>query len=399
MVARVMRENQDILIIEDEDIIRSNITIYLEDCGYGVKQADNGTSGLELFYHEKPELVLLDLTIPGISGLDLIPVFKKDAYDMPVIVVSGTGDIRDAVEALKRGAWDFITKPITEMKVLEHSLNRAFERSNLIRENDRYRTNLEEEIRKRTAELEITTNELVENNRLLVKEIQERIFAEDSLKRSLDSVKRLLDGTIQTISLMAEIRDRYTAGHQQRVALLARAIAEEMNLSDDEIQGIYVAAMLHDIGKISIPIEILVKPGELTELEVGYIRLHPQTGYNILKMVEFPWPVAQIVLQHHERIDGSGYPGGLTGKYILKHAQILGVADVVESMASHRPYRGSLGIEAAIQEITTHADRRYDGRIVEACTRLFNERGFNFLEGWNKDQIGQIDIHPTMVIP
>ncbi|MCX7843973.1 MAG: HD-GYP domain-containing protein [Candidatus Bipolaricaulota bacterium] len=175
-----------------------------------------------------------------------------------------------------------------------------------------------------------------------------------------------------------DLREPYTAGHQRRVAELACAIAQELGLSAERIQGLRVAALLHDVGKaLFVPIEILSKPGKLTDLEMALIREHPRAGYEILRRVEFPWPVAEIVHQHHERLDGSGYPRGLKGEAILLEARILAVADVVEAMSSHRPYRPALGVEAALAEIREKAGKLYDPKVVEACLRVF-ARGFQF---------------------
>jgi putative nucleotidyltransferase with HDIG domain len=266
------------------------------------------------------------------------------------------------------------------MAVLEHAIGKSLELSGLIRENQSYQTHLEEEIKKRTLELETSSNELRALNKHLSREIKDRIIAEDKLIKSLDRLERSMEGTIRTISHIAEIRDPYTGGHQQRVASLSKAIAREMCLSAEEVQGVHIAAMLHDIGKISVPIEILVKPGNLSILEIMYIRNHSQSGHDILQMVDFPWPVAQIVLQHHERIDGSGYPQGLTGDCILLYAKIIGVADVVESMASHRPYRSALGIDEALAEITGNSANLYDARVAKACRDVFIKKNFNFVE-------------------
>ncbi len=176
--------------------------------------------------------------------------------------------------------------------------------------------------------------------------------------------------------MTVETRDPYTAGHQRRVADLARAIATEMNLPADQIDGIRMAAAIHDLGKISVPAEILSKPTKLTNIEFGLIKTHSQSGYDILKDIDFPWPIARMVLEHHERMNGSGYPNGLTGDNILMESRILAVADVVESMASHRPYRPSLGIEAALEEIEKNKGTLYDNAVADACLRLFREKGY-----------------------
>jgi len=186
-----------------------------------------------------------------------------------------------------------------------------------------------------------------------------------------------LGGTIEAMALTVETRDPYTAGHQRRVSDLARAIATEMDISENRVQGIRLAGVIHDIGKISVPGEILSKPGRISKHEFGIIKEHPTVGYNILKTVDFPWPIAQIVLQHHERFDGSGYPNGLSGEDILLEARIMAVADVVEAMASHRPYRASLGTDMALKEIAKNRGILYDAQVVEVCLRLFN-KGYRF---------------------
>jgi PAS domain S-box-containing protein len=193
-------------------------------------------------------------------------------------------------------------------------------------------------------------------------------------------LRQALGGTIAAIGLTTEMRDPYTAGHQRRVTELAAAIAEEIALDPERIEGIQAAGAMHDIGKMAVPAEILNKPSELSDVEMSLIQAHPQVAYDILRTVAFPWPVAEIVLQHHERIDGSGYPRGLVGDEIRLEARILAVADTVEAMASHRPYRPSLGIEAALREIEENKGTWYDAEVVGACVRVFRDHGFSFPE-------------------
>jgi putative nucleotidyltransferase with HDIG domain len=188
----------------------------------------------------------------------------------------------------------------------------------------------------------------------------------------------MIHQTVETMASIVETRDPYTAGHQKGVAQLAGAIAAEMSLDADRLQGLRVAGLLHDIGKILVPAEILSKPGKLSETEFNLIKAHSQAGADILGKINFPWPVAQIVLQHHERLDGSGYPQGLAAKGILLEARILAVADVMEAMASHRPYRPALGIDKALEEISKNKETLYDGEVVAACVKLFAENGFHF---------------------
>jgi PAS domain S-box-containing protein len=211
-------------------------------------------------------------------------------------------------------------------------------------------------------------------------DITERKRAEEQLRQTLESLRKAVNTTIQVMVSAIEARDPYTAGHQIRSANLARAIATEMGLPKEKIDGIRMAGSIHDIGTLSIPSEILTKPTKLTNLEFSLIKEHSQKGFEILKDVESPWPLAQIVYQHHERMDGSGYPRQLKGKDIIIEARILAVADVVEAMASHRPYRPSLGLNSALAEIENNKGTIYDTDAVDACLKLFREKGFQ-LEG------------------
>jgi putative nucleotidyltransferase with HDIG domain len=191
-------------------------------------------------------------------------------------------------------------------------------------------------------------------------------------------LRRALDGTIEAIGRVAETRDPYTAGHQRRVTELSVAVARKLGLDERTIEATRAAGLLHDIGKLSIPAEILSKPSVLSPLEMSLIKTHPQSGYEILRTIDFPWPVADIVLQHHERMDGSGYPQGLREDAILMEARILVVADIVEAMSSHRPYRAALGIEAALAEVERGRGAQYDALVADACLGLFRVEGFRF---------------------
>ena len=192
-------------------------------------------------------------------------------------------------------------------------------------------------------------------------------------------LKKAVSANIQIMVSAVEMRDPYTAGHQIRSANLACVVATEMGLPQDKIDGLRMASSIHDIGKLSIPAEILSKPTKLTDIEFSLIKEHSQSGYEMLKNVESPWPLAQIVYQHHERMDGSGYPRNLKGDEILIEARIMAVADVVEAMASHRPYRSALGIEAALEEIEKNKGIFYDNDVAVACLRLFREKGYELI--------------------
>jgi PAS domain S-box-containing protein/putative nucleotidyltransferase with HDIG domain len=211
----------------------------------------------------------------------------------------------------------------------------------------------------------------------VVEDITQRRQAEIEVRLGLDKLRQALQGIVGALSNTVEIKDPYTSGHQRRVAQLACAIAQELGLPGEQVEGIQVISFLHDIGKIAVPAEILNRPGKITSMEFNLIRAHPEMGYNILKDLEFPWPVAQAVLQHHERLDGSGYPAGLTDGEIIREAKVLAVSDVVEAMASHRPYRPALGIETALEEITRQQGKLFDPDVVTACLRIF-EKSFTF---------------------
>ncbi len=210
----------------------------------------------------------------------------------------------------------------------------------------------------------------------ILRDITLQKLSEKKLQNTLDTLRKAMGATIQAMSLMVESRDPYTAGHQHRVSDLSRTIATELSLPADQIDGIRFSAMIHDLGKMAVPAEILTKPGKLSKKEFEIIKDHAQTGYDILKGIEFPWPVAQTVLEHHEKLDGSGYPQGLSGEEISLEARILCVADVVEAMASHRPYRPSLGIEKALEEISAKRGTAFDSDVVDACIKIFRDKQY-----------------------
>ncbi len=233
-----------------------------------------------------------------------------------------------------------------------------------------------------------TREQLVEEVELLRQQVAEfkaiesaRERTGEGLRQSQTKLRKAFAGALQAMSLIVETRDPYLAGHQRRVAKLAGAIAREMNLSEEQGDGIRLAAFVHDIGKITVPAEILNKPGRITETELELIKTYPQAGYEILKEIDFPYPVAQIVLQHMERMDGSGYPAGLSGEDILIEARVLGVADTIEAMTSNRPHREALTIEKGLEEIVQNTGvvkHLYDSGVVDACVRLFTEKGFKY---------------------
>jgi len=280
-------------------------------------------------------------------------------------------------ETLTPSSWDLAMKTLSEVMELEKSEHRKINIS---------RT-LQLEMRRKdgtTVWTEAKLSFFRDENQQPVsilgvnRDITERKQAEEKLSQTMENLRKALSGIIQVISDTVETRDPYTAGHQRRVADLAWAIAGEMGLVDDQLEGLVMAGTIHDLGKVSIPAEILSKPSKLTETEYKLIQAHSQIGYDILKGIEFPWPIADMVLQHHERMNGSGYPQGLKGEDILLEARILMVADVVEAMASHRPYRPALGVDAALEEIEKNKGILYDPEVAEVCLGLFREKGFKF---------------------
>jgi putative nucleotidyltransferase with HDIG domain len=278
---------------------------------------------------------------------------------------------------------DGLERAYRDMESLNRSLeNKIAGRSIELEKEISERRRMEKELRLAKHELEHRvekrTEELTKVNDELHGRVLETRRAEDQLQTTLESLEKALEGTVRAMSLTIEMRDLYTAGHQRRVSSLAVAIAEEMHLPLDKIEGIRMSGIIHDIGKIAMPAEILTKPTRLTKTEFQLIKDHPRIGFDILKSIQFPWPVAHIILQHHERMDGSGYPDALLGDAILLEARILAVADVVEALSSHRPYRPALGLEKALEEIRRGRGIRYDMRVVDACLKIFKDHRFTF---------------------
>jgi putative nucleotidyltransferase with HDIG domain len=222
--------------------------------------------------------------------------------------------------------------------------------------------------------------QIVENVRLNEQEKDLRKSNETALQENLERMRKIFQQIVLALAATAEVRDPYTAGHQQRVSQLACAIAGELGMDEEKIEGLRVAGILHDIGKIYVPSDLLNKPGRISETEFDMIKTHSKVGYEILCNIEFPWPTAKMVIQHHERLDGNGYPANLSGEEIMIEARILSVADVVEAMSSHRPYRPALGLEKAIEEITRSKNTGFDPDVVDACLKLFKEKDFSFTE-------------------
>ncbi len=375
-----------ILIVDDDPNGLYMLQVMLKGSGHEVFAAENGQAALESACANPPDLIISDILMPVMDGYKLCREWKKDSRlkNIPFVFYTATyTDPRDEKYALSLGAERFISKPVEPKKFIEiidevvracKSGKYAVPGQPMIDETAILKGHDERMAKKlgdKILELEKANIELKKTEKSLRRKEKER-------KQTFAKLQKSLEGTINALASAMGKRDPYTAGHQQRVAKLARVIAEEMGLSKDETRGIRVAGRIHDIGKISVPAEILVKPGRLTDIEFSIVKTHSQVGYDILKDIEFPWPVAEIVLQHHERMDGSGYPQGLSGEKIILGARIMAVADVVEAMCSHRPYRSAFPIEKALEEISQNRGILYDTKVVDACLKLFKEKRFKF---------------------
>ena len=324
----------NILIVDDEYHVRDILKRTLMKNGHDCTLAANALEARKYLNEKAIDLVLCDVTMPGESGVELAKYIGAEYNNTAVIMVTAIEDPEVALTVLEAGTYGYIIKPFSQNMILINVHN-ALRRQKLENANRIYQQDLEQKVEERTTKL-----------------------------------KEALDGIIQAMGRTIEFRDPYTAGHQMRVASIAVAIAKEMGIPKDQLEWIHVAGKIHDLGKISVPAEILSKPGKLNENEFAMIKTHPSIGYDIIASIEFPWPIAQVILQHHERINGSGYPQGLSGEDILLEARIFCVADVVEAMASHRPYRPALGIEKALNEISENKGVLYDSNVASALSRI-----------------------------
>jgi putative two-component system response regulator len=320
-----------ILVVDDEDICKTFLQDYFQIMGYLFKGASSANEALEIISRDKIDLVVSDIKMKGGNGIDLMQEAHKNYPDIPFIIMTGYASDYSYEDIIDAGASDFLAKPFSlgELKAKISRIRK--EKKNLLQ-----------------------------------------------LRQTIKMVKNLFGSTVEALVATMEKRDPFTAGHQLLVGNLARAVAQEMGLSEGRIEALRLGAVVHDIGKIGLPADIIAKPGKLNEAEMSVIKCHPQIGYDILKPIDFPWPIAEMVLQHHERLNGSGYPQGLVAQEILLEAKIIGVADVVEAMISHRPYRTGLDLRKALDEISQNKGILYDTEIVDACIKLFNERNFKF---------------------
>jgi len=338
-----------VLIIDDEKSIRNTLRIFLEKEGYAVDTAETAMEALERIQTVEYDILISDIIMPKMSGVELLEKLQEYLVNVPILMMTGEPTVETAIIALQQGAFDYLYKPISKEALLK-----AVRQATIVRE------------------LAVQNKVLEQEKIEYLKNLEETVSV-----RTLD-LDKSMQSSIRIMTSLVDSRDPYTSSHQIRVGNLSAAISRKLGLSEFQITGNRVIGYLHDIGKLSLPSEILVKPSKLSHFEFEIIKTHSESGYSILKDLRLPWPVAEVVWQHHEKLDGSGYPQGLKGEEILFEARILTVADVVEAMASHRPYRASLGLTAALEEIQAKKGKLFEPAIVEACIELMTKDGYTF---------------------
>jgi putative nucleotidyltransferase with HDIG domain len=413
-----------ILILEDSKSQAQKLIGILREGGYSVIAAGDGVEGLHTLTGSRPDLIISDVWMPRLDGYGFCNALKKDRElaHIPVILLTSLSEPKDIVEGLNAGADYYLTKPYSKSLLLS-MVSSIFADRDSSKTRDRAQTF---EVRARgkrehisadpqqvvnflfstfenlvfhNQELSQTRQELKSTNDRLEGRIREKTLSLEQevaeRKRANEALKQTLNGTVVALARAVEMRDPYTAGHQMRVSELATRIAREIGFSEDRLEGIRVMGLLHDIGKIIVPAEILTKPSKLTDYEFLFIKAHSQAGYDILKEIQFPWPVATAVLQHHERLNGSGYPLALPGHRIMMEAKILAVADVTESMSSHRPYRPALGIGAALEEIIGNRAILYAPEAADALVKILKTEGWRE-SGLRNEASGQTDLRRAL---
>lgn len=323
----------NVLYVEDDDEVRPLLARFLQRWVKEVHIAINGQEGFEAYQKFRPDVIITDIKMPVMDGLEMAKAIKSQHREVPIIVITAYSERDYFIRSIEVGVDQYVTKPVDTDALLE-----AIYRGTLSHYQKR--------------EMDRIQHKLIE----------------------------ALDQTVIVLSRAIEMRDPYTDGHQKRVSQLAVAIAREMGLSDDQINGVRLGSLIHDVGKIYIPAEILSSPRKLQEVESNIIKTHPTVGRDILHSANFPWPLERMVGEHQERLDGSGYPTGLKGDEILLEARIIAVADVVEAMTSYRPYRPSVGMEAALAEIRENRGRLYDPAVVDAFLAVMERHGNRFWE-------------------
>ena len=339
-----MSKKKSLVLIVDDNSTNIDLLVNTLKNDYRLGIAKNGPKALDYTEKYLPDLILLDIMMPEMNGYQVCARLKTDPQtkNIPVIFITAMSEAGHKTRGFEVGGVDYITKPFNTEEV------------------------------KARVKTHLSLKEMREKLNL------QNIILEQKVKEKTAELQEMLTAIIQSMSLAVEIRDPYTAGHQERVACLACAIAKKMGLSKNQINSIRLAGILHDIGKIRIPVSILNRPGKLLDVEFEMIKIHPRVGFDILKNIPSPWPFSDIILQHHEKLDGSGYPQGLTGDAILLEAKVLTVADVTEAESSYRPYRPALGIEAALAEIRKNRGKWYEPDAVDACIELFTRENFRF---------------------
>jgi putative nucleotidyltransferase with HDIG domain len=358
-----------ILLIDDDEANLEIMAAIMAEEGYDLHTATSGAEALAIL-KSSPDfsLIISDQMMPGMTGTQFFAQAREICPNAMRVLLTGYTDTEAMIEAINSGGIHlYLTKPWHTNEFL-YSVNQLLSKAELLIENRQ----LDDLVKKQNAELLELTKSLEDKVRLKTRHLHQRA---SELKASYQKIQMIFDGTVLAMSKIVESRDPYTAGHQQQVAMIAGIVAQELSLPSDQVEAIRIAASLHDIGKIAVPSEILTKPGRLSRLEMEMVKTHSQNAYDILKTIDFPYPIAQIILQHHERMDGSGYPQGLKGKDILLEARIIGIADVIEAMSAHRPYRPSLGIETAIEEISRYRGILYDADVVDACLAIYSAEG------------------------
>ena len=402
-----------VLIAEDSKVQAEMLCNLLVEAGYQVAVAHDGAQALQMARAQRPDLLVSDVSMPVMDGFELCRHIRQDPAlrSLPVILLTSMTGVKDIIHGLNAGADNYVTKPFDSAMLLARVQDALYRPSQAFREaklaleatSDGRRFQVHAGPQQMLNLLLSTYHNALEQNKLLhatqIKltqlnsQLQEEVERQSKAlleeERKLSAERELLlkqhsahheqmhASLIESVSAIAatiEVRDPYTSGHQRRVAELSVLIGQELALDAFALEGLRIAASVHDIGKIRIPAEILTKPGRLDPAEFELIKLHAMASFDILKNIQFPWPIAKIVMQHHERLDGSGYPHGLKNAEILPEAMIIAVADVVESMATARPYRKSLGIQVAIQEIERGKGSKFSADVVDAFIRVHEQQ-------------------------
>ncbi|HNX91700.1 MAG TPA: response regulator [Candidatus Omnitrophota bacterium] len=466
MAGKQVKETIRVLILEDNDVdsrLLSNTLLESSQYEYTIKVTETLKAALEVLASERFDIVLLDLNLSDSKGTDTVMRISQAKPDLPIIVITGEYDESKGIDALNKGAQEYLIKGGFSGKMLDKVIRYSVERKKtekvLLEEqrifstvvgnlpgmayrayNDTRRTMefisggsfgltgydpehlmnntkmaYRDIIKKEDRDLvwysiqngvsehkiykmgyrisaadgrekwvwEQGQGVFTPDGKLLflegfIMDISDRKRTENELEHTISALAKTFEDMVHALALTVEMRDPYTAGHQKRVAQLSYALAKELDLGTETAQGVYLAGLVHDVGKIYIPVEILGSPRKLNDVEFSIIKTHSKVGFDILKNIKSPWPIAEVALQHHERINGSGYPEGICGDTILTESKIVSVADVVEAMASHRPYRAALGVDMALAEIRRNSGTCFDPKIVDACEVLFRKKSFDF---------------------